>query len=227
MNATDSNANEETLEFKLRQLPSEKLLAMRAEGDGLADAWHQAIEKIFSERGEYLPPIPQQPIVVQQNRDEPSFVKIVVGGVGIVAVHTLSKMLALTWLGWLVTIGIIASYFVNRLRRKRLSEKDRQHEDEEKRADEDRLNDLMKAAASGNLARVEELLAYKAFDIDAKSLVGSTALMYAARNGHLKIVERLLSSGANPEIRTDKGSTAEAIARRHGHTNIAERLTLK
>ncbi len=52
MSATHSNADKETLEVKLRKLPSEKLLAMRAEGDMLADEWHQAIVKIFSERGE-------------------------------------------------------------------------------------------------------------------------------------------------------------------------------
>ena len=56
---------------------------------------------------------------------------------------------------------------------------------------------LHKAAEAGNLAEVQRLLQIS--EIDALHYEGWSALHYASKNGHVKVVKLLLRSGADPE----------------------------
>ena len=51
-----------------------------------------------------------------------------------------------------------------------------------------------------------------------------TALMYAARNGHVEVVQLLLDVGVNKDIEDDNGQTALAKAVQHGHLELAKLL---
>ena len=59
-----------------------------------------------------------------------------------------------------------------------------------------RTTRLILAAVRGDLARVEELIAWHA-DLHATVIWGKTALMYASTNGHVEVVCALLAAGAS------------------------------
>ena len=61
----------------------------------------------------------------------------------------------------------------------------------------DRCTPLMRAAEHGRIREVKKLLASRA-DVNARDVVGQTALGFAASEGHLEIVKALLAAGANP-----------------------------
>lgn len=77
------------------------------------------------------------------------------------------------------------------------------------------------AAFEGRLAILDKLLARGA-KIDALTPNRATALMLAARNGHIDAVRRLLRAGADTALKNDRGLTAAAWARTQGNTDIAE-----
>lgn len=60
-------------------------------------------------------------------------------------------------------------------------------------------------------------------DINQKRPTGETALMSAARNGNLKLLNGILDLNANPNLRDNQGQTAlhHAIAFNRGATAIA------
>ncbi|KAJ3058292.1 hypothetical protein HK102_010581, partial [Quaeritorhiza haematococci] len=53
---------------------------------------------------------------------------------------------------------------------------------------------------------------------------GSTALHFAAANGHTKVVSYLLSKGANPAVRDEYGSSPLDVSMARGHTQIGDLL---
>lgn len=77
----------------------------------------------------------------------------------------------------------------------------------------------------GDENRVSELIAY-GVNVNARSILGSTALMYAAKNGYTEIAEMLLKAGAEPNLRTNKGSSASDLAAKAGHVELARQLTV-
>lgn len=83
-------------------------------------------------------------------------------------------------------------------------------------------DDLIAAAESGDLARVEALLAADV-DINAKSDSGLTALWKASFLGHLQMVRALLAAGADVDARSKHGTALDAV-RQGGHLDIVRLL---
>ncbi|BAK34098.1 hypothetical protein MLP_10840 [Microlunatus phosphovorus NM-1] len=86
---------------------------------------------------------------------------------------------------------------------------------------------LIKAARTGDLARVERLLDQHA-SIAARDSSGATALVAAAYGNHLDIAERLLTAGADPNAKDETVQSAYLIATSEvGDDPRLLRLTLK
>ena len=79
------------------------------------------------------------------------------------------------------------------------------------------LQELLVAASSGDVARIEALLAAGA-DHAAADEAGETALMHAAHNGHVAAVEALIAAGADVNAKSPQGWTALAKAAYNGDT---------
>lgn len=83
---------------------------------------------------------------------------------------------------------------------------------------------LAYAAYAGRCETVARLLAGYGVDPDARVNNGMTALMLAAKEGHVPCVESLLSAGADPNLKAGPGRTAVRLARNAGHTDIVDML---
>ena len=211
---------------QFRELSTEYLLERRALGaDGLVPEAHAAIEQLLRERNVPIPPMPSRPIAVESSIDPHRSAvarSVVLVGAALIAV-AVAKQVAMSWAGLLFT-AIVGTYlFVEWLRRQGLSKSETAVQDEERQASQDGLSDLMRSSASGDIARVKEILAY-GVAVNATSGIGSTALMYAAKNGHQEVVQCLLRAGADATTRTSKGSTAADLAHKAGHVAIAKLL---
>ena len=68
------------------------------------------------------------------------------------------------------------------------------------------------ASYQGKKASAELLLAQPKIKVDNVTTGGSTALMAAARQGHVELVLMLLKAGADPKIANKEGETAMSIA---------------
>ena len=132
-----------------------------------------------------------------------------------------------SWIGIVITICLVIYWGVDWIRRQSLSEEERISEELQKQADDDGLTELMTASANGDLNRARELLNFQPAAINRKSLIGSTALMYAARNNHVEVVDLLLQFGADVSIKSHKGSTALSIAKRFGHEAVISSIESK
>ncbi len=204
---------------------SEYLIQKRALGSELADAAHLAIEEIFKERGETLPPRPTKPIdaaKIQRDQERRGVGDKFLGFVVLISAMVVAKMLSKMF-GLLIFIFYAIYWVFNWVRRRGLTEEERAHEHEAQQIQEKCLTELMVCAAKGDVQRVQELIDYGA-DVDRTALNGSTALIYAVRNNQIESVKALLTAGANITIKTDKGDTALRIAQRFGHNEIAEVL---
>lgn len=78
-------------------------------------------------------------------------------------------------------------------------------------------------AASGNNAILKLLLEHQA-RVDAPAPNGTTALMMAARGGHIYSVKLLLDAGADPLLKNQQGYDAIAMAKLFNNTEIVEGL---
>lgn len=85
---------------------------------------------------------------------------------------------------------------------------------------------LIYAAFQGNLGLLNMLLAHGA-DVNALAPNQSNALMFAARNGHIAIVRRLLETDIDLFQKNDRGFTAETWALSNGNTDIAALIVEK
>ena len=85
---------------------------------------------------------------------------------------------------------------------------------------------LIDSAKKGDTRKIRKLLAKdpSRYFIDAKDSSGMTALMHAARKGHMEVVRILLREGADPNTLNPAGATATSLAEEAGHTAIVHLL---
>lgn len=91
--------------------------------------------------------------------------------------------------------------------------------------DSDGLTPLMRAAARGDLARVETLLASGADANAATPAQRVTALMCAAYFGHQPVIAALIAKGARIEIKDGQGAAAVDWAALGDHPELEKTLT--
>ena len=96
---------------------------------------------------------------------------------------------------------------------------------EKQRIDRERIgkkgyNKLMYLSAYGEINEIKNQFSLSSVDINAQDKGGYTALMYAASGGHFKVVELLLSFGADKGLVTKKGNNALFFAKNNSHTEI-------
>lgn len=83
---------------------------------------------------------------------------------------------------------------------------------------------LREASRTGDLARIEALLAAGA-PVDAPARYGQTPLYYAAEKGHLAVAKRLVEAGANVNARDEFfGASVLELALQGGHAELARYL---
>jgi len=83
---------------------------------------------------------------------------------------------------------------------------------------------LMLAAGNGHVEVVRALAAAGAAVDEVEITRGWTALIWAAKRGHLATVSLLLELGANPALRDDRGLSAADWARVGRHSEVAALL---
>ena len=85
-------------------------------------------------------------------------------------------------------------------------------------------NDILEASSSGELELVQTILDRDTTAIGMSNDRGSTALHFAAENGHIRIVELLLDRGADLEAIDVDGDTPLMCAAIGGHSDIFKML---
>ena len=83
---------------------------------------------------------------------------------------------------------------------------------------------LALAASSGSKELVEIILNREDLLIDTPDKVGSTALLYAAACGHLKIAKMLVTAGADCTLKNNAGLTASMLAYNKGGSTLGDYL---
>ncbi len=84
---------------------------------------------------------------------------------------------------------------------------------------------LMSATLQGHLTIVQALLSAPEIDINAKSLIGKTALHMAAGYGKDEVVKALINKGANVNITDNVGLTPLMTATLQGHLTTIQALS--
>ncbi len=72
--------------------------------------------------------------------------------------------------------------------------------------------------------RSQDFLIQKGADVDSVAPNQFTALMFAAKHGHLETVKLLLKADADTDIQTPNGDTALKLAKEAGHGQVVDLL---
>jgi ankyrin repeat protein len=89
----------------------------------------------------------------------------------------------------------------------------------------DGLTPLHRAAATGEIESLEQMLSEQHANPDLRDAAQVTPIHYAARSGELAAVRMLVSYGADPNAKTHNGWTALQIAFREGQLEIVHFLS--
>lgn len=215
---------------EFRELDTDFLLSRRALGrDAMSTEAHEAIEQVLKERNVDCPPIPTAPITLDMGSlrvKRPQWVSVAGGLVIMFIGGVFIEFFKRTWVGVAVGAAGLTWILFAWLWRESLDPDARAVYDDKKAIQEGALTDLMQAAGAGDLGRLQELIRY-GVNVNERSLNGSTALMFAARNNHVDVVRLLLAAGADSQIKTDKGNTAHNFAAKAGHQQVLQILSIK
>lgn len=85
----------------------------------------------------------------------------------------------------------------------------------------DESKEIIKAAKSGNAARIKELLAANSALIDARDKDGSTPLHCATWKGHVEVVAALLEAGSDVNARNSNDHWGTTPLHAAAHSNQA------
>ncbi|HEX5472427.1 MAG TPA: ankyrin repeat domain-containing protein, partial [Lacipirellulaceae bacterium] len=77
--------------------------------------------------------------------------------------------------------------------------------------------------AVGHMDMIKALVEAGA-NINERSRLGRTPLMWAANDGHIDVIRYLLKKGANPALLDDNGESAAGLAEKNGFKAIAATL---
>lgn len=84
---------------------------------------------------------------------------------------------------------------------------------------------LLDSALSGDLENVQKVIGFNVgIDVNTQDSAGNSLLLLASRQGHLKIVDYLLSKGADPGAPNNQTDTPLLIAAREGHEEVVSAL---
>ncbi|WNG41341.1 ankyrin repeat domain-containing protein [Archangium violaceum] len=83
---------------------------------------------------------------------------------------------------------------------------------------------LIDAVRRGDTSRVEALLNMEPKALGRGDVHGMTPLLWAARQGHVKLVQLLLAHGAEVSARDSRGATALMLAAERGHLDVTRVL---
>jgi ankyrin repeat protein len=86
------------------------------------------------------------------------------------------------------------------------------------------MDELMRAAAVGDVEVVLRLLQAGSANVAAVDALGRSALMAAACNGHARVASMLLDAGANIEVADAEGNTSLICAVVNGHADVIRLL---
>ncbi len=88
-------------------------------------------------------------------------------------------------------------------------------------------DELIRAAKSGNESACRRLLDLKGkvaklnfFSVHSRDDYGDSPIMHASIGGHVRVVELLLSKGANPNDKNQYGESPIMWASRQGHASV-------
>ncbi len=90
--------------------------------------------------------------------------------------------------------------------------------------DEEAIPELIKAVINDNIALVRAIVSDKTTNINTEDNKGRTPLFWAVYDNNCKMVELLLSEGANPNICTYEGIMPLRSAMDNGYDDIEELL---
>ena len=183
---------------------SDTLIEKRALGDELSDDAHKAIEEVFAERGEKLPEKPSKPILLDAPETKGDKTLRHIGIlVFFFGAAVLAKVLINSWLVFPIAI-ICTIYYA-------LKWVPHNSRTLENRMEDEGLTEIMICAANRELSRIKELVSF-GIDVNSRSKLGTSALMYAVKSNHREVVEFLLAAGADATLTSKKGTSALSIA---------------
>lgn len=85
---------------------------------------------------------------------------------------------------------------------------------------------LFECIKAGNMSKVQEWVS-SGSDIDARTEINETPLIWAASFGHLEMVKYLIENGADVNAQYDAGNTPLIVASWYGHLPVVEYLVIQ